>query len=59
MAASRKTYILIAEKVKQAKPKDESKLEAYKRAVEAVADALWQDNTMFQTNRFLEACGLE
>jgi hypothetical protein len=59
MAASRKTYIAIAEKVKQARPTNEQQLEAYKNAVLQVAYALRQDNYAFQTSTFLEACGLQ
>ncbi|CAB4121937.1 hypothetical protein UFOVP26_48 [uncultured Caudovirales phage] len=59
MAASRKTYVMIAERVKQARPSNEQQLEAYKRAVEQVAQALLQDNSLFHTSRFLEACGLQ
>lgn len=60
MAASRKTYIRLADRLRGdllASSTDEK--DAVARAVRSVADALKEDNRAFRYDRFFEACGLD
>ena len=56
---TRKDYVLIAAALARGEPIDEGEArDGWRQAVNAVTAALQSDNTRFDRDKFLRACGL-